>query len=175
MTPFALTRGALKAIDLLNENLYNKIFTDGNVPIDDIILTYKIFFQFMNMKELVEIKENPVFWKQACEYFIKEGNGKTGTMIQNLVKNIDFSSENIFKVQRLVGGNASKITPAYFSKICGTTGLIIFLIKDALEYAAILIDKKTSPARLYKNYLYCFEVLQSRIERLKKIQVKFFI
>jgi hypothetical protein len=54
--------------------------------------------------------------------------------------------------------------------MCGTTGLFIFLIKDALEYAGILIDKKTAAGRLYKNYMFNFDVLQTKIEKLKKIQ-----
>lgn len=171
---FALSRGALKAVDLLNENMYNKIFSDGVIPQDDIILTYRLFFQLLDKNEVVAIKDTNEFWKKTCDYFLTEGAGKTGTMVQNLVKSIDFSNENIYKVSRLLGNNAHKITPAYFSKICGTTGLIIFLIKDALEYAGILQDKKTPSARHYSNALYLFDMLQAKIERLKTIQTKFF-
>jgi hypothetical protein len=128
----------------------------------------------LNKEELINIKDNKEFWKKTCEYFIREGDGKTGAMVQGCVKNIDFSNENVFKLTKLLGNNGPKITPVYFSKICGTSGLIIFLIKDALDYAGILIDKKTSQARLHKNYTYTSEVLKFRIERLKNIQQKFF-
>lgn len=126
------------------------------------------------MNDYVNIKDTNEFWKKTCEYFVKESEQKLGTFVQNLVKNIDFSNENIYKLTRLVGNNLSKITPNYFSKMCGTTGLFIFLIKDSFEYAGILVDKKTPPARLYKNYMYVFEVLQGKIERLKKIQAAHF-
>jgi hypothetical protein len=173
--PFALTRGALKAVELLNESLYYKLFTEGPIPNDDIILTYRIFFQLLNMKDYVDIRDNTEFWKKACDYFVNESNSKLGSMVTGLVKNIDFSTENIYKVSKLVGSNTSKMTPNYFSKMCGTTGLFIFLIKDALEYSGILIDKKTPVSRLNKNYMYNFEILQNKIERLKKIQSTYFI
>jgi hypothetical protein len=63
-----------------------------------------------------------------------------------------------------------KISPAYFSKVCGTTGLVIFLIKDALEYAGILIqEKKNIPARLYKNYTYLNQLIDSKTSKLENL------
>ena len=45
--------------------------------------------------------------------------------------------------------------PNYFSKICGTTGLLVFGIKDALEYCGVIKnDKKTQPSRILDNLLY---------------------
>jgi len=168
-----LTRGALKAMELLNEGIYFKLFTEGPVPSEDIILTYRIFFQLLNMHEYVLTKNAEEFWKMTCEYFVKESNQKLGQMVQNLVKNIDFSNENIYKVTKIAGNNIAKITPNYFSKMCGTTGLFIFLIKDSLEYAGILFDKKTPASRHYKNYMFNFETLQSKMERIKKMQKLF--
>jgi hypothetical protein len=164
----------LKAVELLNETLYLKIFTEGPFPQDDIILTYRIFFQLLNLKEYTCVKDKMEFWKVTCEYFIKENNSKLGTKIQNLVKNIDFSSQNVYRLIKLLGNNLPKITPNYFSKLCGTTGLFIFLIKDALEYAGIVVDKKTSPCRLFNNYTFIIESLQIKKERLKSIQSKLF-
>jgi hypothetical protein len=170
--PFAMTRGAQKAVELLNEGLYFKLF-EGPVAHEDIILPYRIFFQLLNMPQAGIVNQNE-FWTSTCSFFAKEKDGKLGTMVTNLVKNIDFSDENIFKITKIVGKNSSKITPNYFSKICGTSGLFIFLIKDALEYAGILIEKKTPPSRILKNHLYNFQVMQAKMERLKKIQTKIF-
>jgi hypothetical protein len=158
----------------LNEPVYNKVFADAVLPSADILLTYRILFQLLGNETLSKIKDNSEFWKQCCEYFVNESGGKLGNMVQQLVKNMDFSSENIFKVNKVVAGQGSRLIPANFSKICGTTGLIIFLIKDALEYSGIVIDKKTPIQRLIKNYMYTFDVLQYRIERLKKLQAKIF-
>ena len=173
--PFNLTRGALKAIELLNDNMYYKLFTEeGQVPSDDIILTYKIFFQLLNNTEISEIKDKNEFWHKTCSFLVTENETKMGTVIQNLVKNIDFSNENIYKISKMIGNNVSKLNPNYFSKLCGTTGLFIFFIKDALEYSGIIVDKKTSINRLFKNYTYTNEMLQSKLDRLKNIQEKFF-
>ena len=150
------------------------MFIDGLVPSKDIILSYRIFFQLLSMNELTKTEDVREFWSKVCDYFVKGSNSKLGTMVTGLVKGIDFSNENIYKLSKLVGNNTQKITPNYFSKMCGTTGLFIFLIKDALEYSGILIDKKTPPARLYKNYMYTLEILSEKLERLKLIQSKFF-
>ena len=49
----------------------------------------------------------------------------------------------------------NKIIPNYFSRICGTTGLLVFIVKDALEYCGVIInDKKTQPSRIIDNLLY---------------------
>lgn len=167
-----MTRGAIKAVELLNESLYFKLFEGANSN-DDIILPYRIFFQLID-SPIAAIPDKVDFWSKTCEFFAKERDGKLGTMVTNLVKNINYSDENIYKITKLVGNNSSKISPNYFSKMCGTTGLFIFLIKDALEYSGIIPDKKTPPSRIMKNYLYNFQLLQGKMERLKKIQSKYF-
>ena len=69
-----------------------------------------------------------------------------------------------------------KINPNYFSKICGTTGLLIFLIKDTLEYCGVIInDKKTQPARILDNLLYyknTIDTLAQYIDYLSGIKTK---
>lgn len=67
------------------------------------------------------------------------------------------------------------MSPAYFSKICGTTGLIIFLIKDALEYAGIIIqEKKNIPARLHSNLIYILKLLNERESKLDSLKKFYF-
>ena len=66
-------------------------------------------------------------------------------------------------------GHFNKIAPGYFSKICGTTGLLIFLLKDAFEYAGLIIDKRTLPSRLYKNHMYLFEILEKKLDKAKEM------
>ena len=46
----------------------------------------------------------------------------------------------------------------------GTTGFFVFLIKDAVEYAGILEDKKSQPSRIKANYIY----LKNLLEKLDK-------
>ena len=71
-------------------------------------------------------------------------------------------------------GLKKKINPNYFSKICGTSGLLIFLLKDALEYCGVIInEKKTQPARILDNLMYyknTTETLAMFIEYLSGIK-----
>ena len=60
-----------------------------------------------------------------------------------------------YYVEKLLNGEKDHIIPSYFSKFCGSTGLLIFLIKDLLEYCGIIISsKKTQISRIYNNYKY---------------------
>ncbi len=64
----------------------------------------------------------------------------------------------------------NKITPAYFSKICGSTGLFIFLVKDAFEYTGLISqDKKTPFGRVYENLNYFVKNDKEKVERLTKL------
>ena len=94
-------------------------------------------------------------------------------MINSSVKNFDFSEENLVKITKIIGNREKKITPTFYSKTCGTTGLIIFLVKDAMEYAGIIIDKKTLPARIFKNYNYQLSKVKQKMERMEEFEKKF--
>jgi hypothetical protein len=88
-----------------------------------------------------------------------------GNFYTESTKRFDFSDANIAKLNKMAEKHLAKISPSYFSKICGTTGLLIFLVKDALEYAGVIIDPKRSlPARILKNLTYPLENLR-RIKR----------
>jgi hypothetical protein len=168
---FVLTRGAVKAIDLLNDPLYSKIFTEKSTPCDDIILIYRLFYMLIDRHDVSDIKENNAFWAKSCNYFINDCNNEIGKIIHNLVKTINFSSENLLHIQRLVGNSTHKITPSFFSKVCGTTGLFVFLLKDAFEYVGIIVDnKKTPPYNQYKLEKYHLDVLNERLEKIKALQ-----
>lgn len=165
ITPFQISRGAIKAIELLNEELYNRIFhqTELKPPLNEIVLVYRIFFQLLNNNELSSIKNDNLFWRNASEYILKNNNGLTGTFFSQKAADFVFTSENVNKVATLIQGKLDHIKPTFYSKICGTTGLVIFLIKDALEYCGILFyEKKTSLVLLYNRLCYLKSV-QERV------------
>ena len=64
-------------------------------------------------------------------------------------------------------GKTNKLTPVYYSKLCPTTGLFVFLVKEALEYIGVLQDK-TQPGRIYKNLKYLIENAKAKKEKLNK-------
>jgi hypothetical protein len=62
--------------------------------------------------------------------------------------------------------------PSFYSKICSTTGIVIFLIKDTLEYIGLVsTDKKTAPGanKLNKLYSAIIEQSKNKIDHLKEL------
>jgi hypothetical protein len=169
-SPFVLTRGASKAVELLNDGLYAKIFKEDNLPIDDIIMIYRLFFYLTNSPQVAEIKENFEFWSACCNHFNSIPNIQIGKYILDLIPNLNFNNENLFKMHKVLGNNSHKITPTHFSKLCGTTGLFLFLLKDAFEYCGILADsKKTPPYNAYNFEKYYCEFVGSVINKFNTI------
>lgn len=163
-----LSKGAVKAINLLNESLLNKLFTERTVPSDDIILIYQIYFQLINHPIIKKKEHREEFWKSCCDYFLNSNDGKTGDLLQkNISDKILLSSENIYKLIHIVGNNVAKISPSYFSKLCGTTGLFAFFIKDVLDFLGISNDKKIQQ-NAYWTYNKMVKVIDSKIASMKK-------
>ena len=68
---------------------------------------------------------------------------------------------------KFIGNHINKITPTYYSKICPATGLLMFLLKDSIEYAGVsIVEKKTPIQRIYNNYNYNIEIFNSKVERI---------
>ena len=168
ISQLVLTKASLKAINILNETLFNKLFTEFQVPSDDILLIYHIYFQLINHNIAKKNLKKEIFWKKCCEYFSNESNGKTGDLLlKNSKENINLSSENIYKIMHIINGNLQKITPTYFSKIDNTTSLFAFFIKDVLDFIGIAYNK-TFPGKTYWIYKGIIEVINDKIEKMKK-------
>ena len=176
-----LSKGTKKAITLLNEPIINRLFNEINkIPNSDILLVYKIFFQFIKYKNIIEQpffnfnendneNDNKIFWEKTCNFFAIENNGKTGDLIEKIVNQnkLVLDNKNIYKIIHIINGNIGKIIPSYFTKTCGTTGLIVFFIKDILDYTGISNDKKFWE-NAYFTYKGIVNVIDENIEVLKK-------
>ena len=170
--PFVLTRGAIKAVEFLNQDLYYKIFTKDELDpsLSEIIIIYRILYQLLKVENLVSIKNDNDFWKENCKFLLSESHDKLGTFMVEKSKEFCFDCENCYKLKEMIENVKSKIVPSYFSKICGTTGLIVFVVKDALEYSgAIVNDKKTQPRKIYDNILYEKEQYINKIKYYKEL------
>ena len=163
---FALSKGTVKAIELLNNGEYHKIFTNKELspPLNEIILIYRIFFQLLKVNNICDIQDEKLFWLEASDYILNNCNGKLGEFFKESVNNFDFSIENIHEVKKIVGENKDKIKPSTYSKICGTTGLVIFLVKDTLEYLGVLHSAKKNIPSLLLKYSEYIEKIQKKIE-----------
>lgn len=78
VSEFCIGRSAVKALDLLNLEKYKELFKLDKIAPEDIILPYRIYFTFMNRKDIY-LKEDCEFWKECCKYFLSEL--KTGIIL----------------------------------------------------------------------------------------------
>ena len=168
---FQLSKGALRAIEVLNEEIYLSIFYNDELPKKyfDILIIYKLFALLIKKEELIQIIDNnEEFWRKISDYFITEGKNKLGDFILNLIDDFSFDEENLNKMRKMVNKYKSKISPSYYTKICGTTSLIVFILKDALEYCGILINERKTPIkRIYENLIREKEII-NRLKNMKK-------
>lgn len=168
---FTLTRGSIKAVEFLDQDLYNKIFTKEELDssLREIIIIYRILYQFLKKEDFINIKNDDEFWKENCKYLLTEGKDKLGSFFIEKSKEFCFEPENCGRLKAMIDKIKSKIIPSYYSKICGTTGLVVFILKDALEYCGVIVnDKKTQPRRIYDNLLYEKQIFIQKIKQFRE-------
>jgi len=174
--PIEYTRGALKALSLLNEPEYQKIFDDDTIPSSDLILVYKIYFQLINKDtDIINLIHNSsdeaLIWENIFKY-IKSNteDDKLGDLFKEELNNMDCSIENIFNLINIVNQNKNKdkLNPLFYSKLCPTTGLLIFLIKESLDYLGVLESNKTPPQRLIQIYQHYIDLNKEKLEDINK-------
>ena len=172
---FTLGRGTIKALELLDQESYLKLFQKPpeQNKLQEILIVYKIFCQLLKKEDLVKIKDEREFWEKFSKYVM---DNKTETLSKFFIDSTQkfyIDNNNLNKVRKLAINQLDKINPSYYGKICGTTGLVVFLIKEMLIYVGIIEDKKTSPAKIKENILYqknIIDKLNEYYEIVKKIE-----
>ena len=170
---FTLSKGSLKALDLLNSETYNNIFKKKQLqpPLNQIILIYRLFFQLIDKDELIDIENDKQFWEKTRKFILDKNEGKTGTFLKEYISEFDFTCKNIYKLKKLIYKNEDKLKPLIYENICKTTGLVVFIVKDSLEYCGVIKnDKKTMPNIVldYLKYLkHIIEKAKNYIDMLK--------
>ena len=163
---FHLTRGAIKAIELLNDELYNKIFKIDELSgkLYEILNIYKLLCQLLKKDDLLKINDKNKFWNEIC-FWLYNDKRELGNFLYEKSKEFVFDDENIDKIEKMIKSYKNTIYPSYYSKICGTTGLIVFILKDALEYAGIFYNEKKTPI---KRVFHNLEKQMNKIAKLKE-------
>ena len=171
---YHLSKGAAKAILLLNKNRYSKIFRrpvlDNNLS--PIYIAYRILFIFFNEIDIANISDNKLFWIKCTEYLnTKSEEGKIGDFILNKFENYNCDCKTVYYIEKIMEGKKDNMSPSYFSKICGSTGLLIFLIKELMEYCGVIIStKKTQLSRIYKNLIFFKKIINMLSEFNKTLE-----
>ncbi len=176
MKNFELSKGTQKAIGLLDEDLYLRIFIRPvqEKTLDEIAIIYRIFCQFLGLEDLAEIKNDKIFWEKFSKYILDNKGEKLSQFCTESASKFILNDKNILKVKEMSKDINEKLKPKYWSKICATTGFFSFIIKDVAEYTGIVEDKKTQPRRIKANYLYVkglFEKIDTFVKFLEGLQI----
>ena len=165
---FHYSKGAGRAIQLLNNNKYTKIFRrpvlDNNLS--QIYIVYRILFLLLGEMDIAKISDDKIFWVKCTEYLnSKSENGKIGDFILNKIEKYNCDNKIVYYIEKLMKGKKDNFSPSYYSKICGSTGLLIFLIKELLEYIGVIIsEKKTQLSRIYQNMVFFKSIIDKLSE-----------
>lgn len=153
---FELSKACSKALGLLDEEPYLRIFLRAppEKTLEEIVIVYKLFCQLLRKDDFVGIQDNKKFWEKFSKFIMENKGNKLSEFCVKSTTQFNFDNKNILKLKEITKGKTEKIKPAYFGKICGTTGLFVFLAKDTLEYCGVIEDKKTQGSRIKANYLY---------------------
>ena len=176
--PFTVARNSATAILSIDKPAFNKIFQQKtlDIKLSEIYIVYRVLFVLFGEQKIAEIVDDGEFWEKCIEYLnSKSTNNKIGSFILEKSKSFDFSKNSIYLINKLLVGIKPNFTTAHFSKINGPTGLVMFIIRDALEYAGIIVAKKTPKSRIYNNLVYyknLIENLSNFIDYLASIDKK---
>ena len=156
----------MKALELLNDVEHEKFFDNNNFRLfsDDIYIVYKIIFQLIKNNEIKNISNKKEFYEKMGNYVHKHiKDNKVGDFFKKMVNEFEFSEENLFQIKKIIKGKEEKLKPRNYSQICATTGLVIFLVKDILEYLGLSFNNSNKGKPIF--------VLMN-LEFLEKVKIK---
>lgn len=175
---YEMGKGCIKAMGLLKEDLYLRVFlrVPPEATLEEISIVYRLFCQMLNLDDLIQIKDDKIFFEKFSKYVLEnKGEEKLNDFCIKCSSQFNFDDKNVLKLKEMSKNKMEKLKPGYFNKICGTTGLFFFLIKDCLEYCGAIEDKKTPGNRIKANYLYqksLFDILNKFIKFLEGLNPK---
>ena len=177
LSQFTIARNSATAIVSIDKETFSKLFKQKtlDIKLSEIYIVYRVLFLLLGEQKIAEIADDGEFWEKCIEYLNTNGGNKIGSFILEKSKSFDFSKNSIYLINKLLVGIKPNFTTAHFSKVNGTTGLLMFIIRDALEYAGIIVTKRTPKSRIYNNLVYyknLIENLTNFIDYLVNIEKK---
>ena len=177
LSQFTIARNSATAIVSIDKETFSKLFKQKtlDIKLSEIYIVYRVLFLLFGEQKIAEIVDDGEFWEKCIEYLNTNGGNKIGSFILEKSRSFDFSKNSIYLINKLLVGIKPNFTTAHFSKVNGTTGLLMFIIRDALEYAGIIVTKRTPKSRIYNNLIYyknLIENLTNFIDYLVNIEKK---
>ena len=167
---FILSKDSIKNLKKLNESQNLLLFKGNHInnnKITEINIIYKILFLFLGERKLVEISDDNIFWKKCCKYFMDiSNNKKIGDFIIEKANNFNFDNKTINLIGSILIGNKNNIINGYYAKLCKTTGLIIPLIKETLEYCGIITNDLKNISNKMIEHLQYNKMLINRLDNI---------
>ena len=167
ISAFALSSSAFKALELLNQKAYYTAFHATRVVNAEVLLVYKVYFMLRNNNDdIVNVSDKDELWLKVREYFIWERKDMAlGQFVQSEIRNMDYSDKNIYRMKLFCKPHVDVLNPLYYSKMCPTTGVFAFLVKEVLEYMGVVGG---SERRKYRNIKYEMSLTEGKIEKIKE-------
>ena len=175
---FELSFKSKKALELLNDKLYLEFFINykRKKPNENIIQIYKLFTQLLNktgfdieVSNLILLFNNSEkFWFNFSKFIILKANGKLGDYILKEISKLDFSKQNLEKIKELVKSMIYLLNPTNFTKDNPTTALIVFVLKDIIEFLGFLNPNIENLQKL-KIYIEKYKKFKEKNKELKLI------
>lgn len=150
--PFEFNSNSLKSISYLNviskanfiksidnnypQNVSNK---NNNNNISKIVLIFDIYFIALGRKKIINDMNgnNNLKIEYICNYFKNNKNKSIGNIIENELKGKKFDDVIINSLYEYSFKYANIINPNYYKKINKNIAILVFLIKNILDYAGI--------------------------------------
>ena len=163
LSQFTIARNSATAIVSIDKETFSKLFKQKtlDIKLSEIYIVYRVLFLLFGEQKIAEIVDDGEFWEKCIEYLNTNGGNKIGSFILEKSKSFDFSKNSIYLINKLLVGIKPNFTTAHFSKVNGTTGLLMFIIRDALEYAGIIVTKRTPKSRIYNNLVYYKNLIEN--------------
>ena len=150
--PFEFNSNSLKSISYLNvisktnfiksidnNNPQNAPNKNNNKNISKIVLIFDIYFIALGRKKIINDMNGNINLKieYICNYFKNNKNKSIGSIIENELKGKKFDDVIINSLYEYSFKYANIINPNYYKKINKNIAILVFLIKNILDYAGI--------------------------------------
>lgn len=130
------------ALKVLNTGKYAEIFSNDNSHFDNplILSVYRIFFQITKIMDdnLNVLSDSNTFITALKQNFSSNLKNGLGDYLKSKANDCNFNEDNVEKISSIMDHFSIKgIDSSTLAKLCKTTGIFAFFVKDALSFCGM--------------------------------------
>ena len=171
--PFECNVNSIRAITLLNSISKNNLFSYRDILINnkDIELIFDLYFVALGKKmDLMKFENNLIKkWQYICRYFRENNFNLLGNLIQKDLIHKSYSNEIINTLYECAYDSLDKITPNYYQKINKNIAILVFIIRDLLEFYGIGQNISSNSVKLFMLHSARLEVQEKLLNKFNKL------